>query len=259
MAEKTKYIVGTSGYSFTDWVGPYYPSGTTRQDMFSLYVQRFPTVEVNSTFYRMPAGQMVAALARKSPPDFRLWIKGNRQVTHEGDRSVAAEFLDALTPLREAGKLAGVLLQFPQSFHRTVAARKYLAAAVEDFRSVPLAVEFRHASWDHPATVEGLRERDVALVIPDVPPIRSLYRPAPALTSPTGYLRLHSRDADKWYAGAVERYDYSYSEPEMRELIRHWSSIEAGADTIYAFFNNCHRGQAAINAEAFRRLLGQVG
>ncbi len=256
--DKKKYIVGTSGYSFADWVGEFYPPGTRSREMFDIYVRHFNAVELNFSFYRMPSARMLASLVGRSPDGFEFWVKANRRTTHEHDRSAADEFAENLAPLLEAGKLAGVLLQFPQSFHRTVANRRYLAAALEDFSSLPLAVEFRHESWDRPETVEGLCAREVTLVIPDVPPIRGLYRPEPAATSKVAYFRLHSRNPDKWYAGAAARYDYSYSEPEIRQMLQSWSAVAADADKVYTLFNNCHRGQAAANAAAFKRILLQV-
>jgi uncharacterized protein YecE (DUF72 family) len=248
-------IVGTSGYSFEDWVGTFYPPGTRKQDMFARYVQVFPAVELNFTYYRMPTQRTLEALARRSPADFTFWVKANQELTHKHNRAVAGEFIDGLQPLRDAGKLAGVLMQFPQSFHRTVENRKYLAAAIRDFAATPLAVEFRHCSWEAPATLDGLRERNVALVVPEVPAIDSLYHSPPAVTSTTGYVRLHSRDASKWYASGADRYDYSYSEEELRELAREWAELAETADRVFAFFNNCHGGQAAENAEAFRRIM----
>ncbi|MGC9455777.1 MAG: DUF72 domain-containing protein [Phycisphaerae bacterium] len=252
-----KYRVGTSGYSFADWVGNFYPSGTQSREMFDIYVKHFNVVELNFTYYRMPSARTLASLERRSGDGFEFWVKANSRTTHEQDRTAADEFINNLSPLRDSGKLAGVLLQFPQSFHRTAENRKYLAATIEDFHPLPLAVEFRHYSWDRPETVEGLCSRGVTLVIPDVPKIRSLFRPAPAATSNTAYFRLHSRNADKWYAGAAQRYDYNYSEQELRELLESWSPTVKDCGKIYTLFNNCHRGQAAENALAFSRLLSR--
>ncbi|HUT59299.1 MAG TPA: DUF72 domain-containing protein [Phycisphaerae bacterium] len=254
----SKYIVGTSGYSFDDWVGPFYPPGTRRGEMLSHYAQRFETVELNFTFYRMPVPRTLARMADNTPPDFGFWVKANREITHEQRREPAAEFIAALAPLRDAGKLQGVLLQFPQSFRRTVGARKFLAAALEDFAALPTAVEFRHRSWEHPATLAGLRERDVALVVPDAPAIADLFRPEPTVTGRFGYLRLHSRDADGWYAGMARRYDYSYTAAQLADINDTWAPLAEQVEKVYAFFNNCHRGQAAANAEAFRRIIGQI-
>ena len=258
MTSAIQYIVGTSGYSFADWVGTFYPAGTRQNEMLRLYVQRFQTVELNFTFYRMPSAATLERIAGASPPGFDFWVKANQQLTHRRDRSGCREFLGNLQPMQSRNKLAGVLLQFPQSFHRTVGNRKYLAAALAEMESVPLAVEFRHRSWEHPSTLEGLRQRNVTLAVPDAPALPDLYHTRPAATTRTGYLRLHSRDASKWYAGAAERYDYSYSEAELTEVAHDWSELADQVDRVYAFFNNCHRGQAAENAEAFRRIVGQL-
>ena len=147
-----------------------------------------------------------------------------------------------------------MLLQYPQSFHRTVANRRALQGALEAFESVPAAVEFRHGSWDHPATFEGLRERGVTLVVPDVPDIGSLFRPRAMLTSRTVYFRLHSRASAQWYVGMEERYDYSYGDEELRGLCDTWSLLAAQAERIFVFFNNCRHGQAAKNARRFMEI-----
>jgi len=258
MNAATRYIVGTSGYSFADWVGRFYPPGTKSADMFAHYAAHFEAVELNFTYYRLEAGATLARLARVSPPAFRFWVKANQATTHRQDRAAAEPFNANLVPLAEAGKLAGVLLQFPQSFHRTVAGRKYLAAALDDLAGSPLAVEFRHRSWQHPATVAGLRQRGVTLVVPDVPDLPDLYRSDAQATSRTGYLRLHSRTAENWYAGGAKRYDYDYNRDELASLARQWSALADPVDEVYVFFNNCHRGQAADNAEAFRKVLAEM-
>jgi len=252
------YTVGTSGYSFADWIGPFYPATASKHNMFEHYVQHFDAVELNYTFYRMPAVRTLESLARRSPARFEFWVKANQRTTHEGDLSVIPEFVDSLQPLREAGKLAGVLLQFPQSFHRTVATRKFLGAALESFNGVHRAVEFRHHSWNHPATMTGLRDYNITLVVPDVPALPGLFRRGATATTTTGYLRLHSRNAERWYGSSVQRYDYDYSVEEMQGLLEEWAQLGEKLDKTYAFFNNCHGGQAARNAEAFGRILEQM-
>ena len=249
-----KFLVGTSGYSFRDWVGTFYPSGTRAKDMFDFYVRHFRTVEINYTFYRMPSAATLEAMARQTLPEFSFWVKAHQQFTHEHELKAAKEFLEALGPMQARGQLAGLLLQYPQSFHRTVANRRALQWALEAFASVPAAVEFRHGSWDHPATFEGLQERGVTLVVPDVPDIGSLFRPRAMLTSRTGYLRLHSRLSTSWYAGGAERYDYDYSDEELRGLCSTWNSLADQAERIFVFFNNCRHGQAAKNARRFMEI-----
>jgi len=259
MASENRYLIGTSGWSFKDWVGTFYPADTQQRGMLACYVHHFETVEINYTFYRLPSARTMESIAAKAPESFRFWVKANQAATHDLDRTVSRPFLDGLAPMLDSGKFAGLLLQFPQRFHRTVANRKCLSVALEDYRSVPLAVEFRHQSWQHPSVLQGLRDRDVTLVIPDVPDLPGLYRQAAAATNRTGYLRLHSRDASKWYnEGGADRYDYSYSREELDELIEAWEALEEPMDEVYTFFNNCHHGQAAQNAEALRRILGQI-
>jgi len=256
---RNTYIIGTSGYSFKDWVGTFYPEGTAQREMLAHYVQHFETVEINFTFYRIPPARTIQAITDKAPEGFRFWVKANQATTHEGQRSIREEFLDGLAPMREAGKFAGLLFQFPQRFHLTVANRKFLAAALEDYKDLPTAVEFRHASWEDPSVLQSLRERNVTLVVPDVPALRGLFRIGAAATTKRGYLRLHSRDASKWYGGeGVDRYDYSYSREELEEIVEAWEELDEPMDEIYTFFNNCHHGQAAENAAALRRILGQI-
>ena len=258
MTPESKYIVGTSGYSFADWVGSFYPPGTRSGEMLDYYVKHFGVVVLNFSFYRLPAADTMFRMAKASPPGFGFWVKAFQDFTHKQDRSQCGAFLASMVPMRDAGKLAGVLMQFPQSFHRTAENRKYLASVLEDMSIVPAAVEFRHSSWDTAATLEGLRERNVTIVIPDVPDLPGLYRPAPAVTTTTGYLRLHSRNANKWHAGAALRYDYSYSREELNTIVDQWRDLARQVDHVYTFFNNCHGGQAAQNAEEFRKIVGQI-
>lgn len=252
-----KFIIGTSGYSFADWVGPFYPPGTASGKMLDEYVKHFSTVELNFSYYRMPTAKTLASIAGRTPEGFSFWIKANQETTHRSNREVAGPFLEALAPLTEAGKLAGVLMQFPQSFHRTAVNRQYLAHALEDFASVPVAVEFRHNSWQAEQTLAGLRERNVTLVIPDAPDVSSLYHHPAVATNAVGYLRLHSRNADKWYAGPVERYDYNYSPAQLTDIAAQWTPLAELVEKVYVYFNNCHSAQAAENAESFQRLLAQ--
>ncbi|NLF30197.1 MAG: DUF72 domain-containing protein [Planctomycetes bacterium] len=256
--QAVRFLIGTSGYAFDDWVGPFYPPDLPQERRFAYYAERFDTLELNFTYYRMPTEGMMQRFARTSPEGFTFWVKANQETTHKQNRDAAGPFRDAMAPLAEAGKLGGVLLQFPQSFHRTIDNRRYLDAALTDLDGLPLAVEFRHASWAAPPTTSGLARRGVTLVVPDVPPLTNLYRSGPAATTTTGYLRLHSRDAAQWYAGAALRYDYSYGDDELRELAAAWTEPALGVQRVFAFFNNCHRGQAAVNAQRFEEIVADI-
>lgn len=258
MSAAEKFVVGTSGYSFKDWVGPFYPPGTQQGDMLEQYRRSFSTVELNFTFYSMPVARTLENMVRLCGSGFDFWVKANQEITHKANTTVIQEFDDNLAPMRAAGRLAGVVLQFPQSFQRTEANRRYLARVAEMMSRDRLAVEFRHESWDHPATYQGLRQRDITLIVPDAPAVPNLFRPPPMLTSRVGYLRLHSRNADKWYAGRVLRYDYTYNTQELRDVLAQWQPVADYADRVYVFFNNCHGGSAARNAVEFQELLRQA-
>lgn len=258
MVAGEKYIVGTSGFSFDDWIGTFYPSGTKASEMFSLYVGHFGMVELNFSFYAMPGERTFESFLDRSPEGFEFWVKVNQQITHEQSLAQVPNFVSATNVIRQANKLVGLILQFPQSFKRTVESRKFLAQAIDSFGDNPLAVEFRDHSWDHPSTFTGLRDRGVTLVVPDAPQLPGLFHPRPAATSKIAYLRLHSRNARKWYSGEKLRYDYSYSDDELRGIVNDWQEVAAQVDKVYTMFNNCHRGQAAQNAEAFKRVVGQI-
>src|SRR5258707_4146087 len=113
--------VGTSGYSFPDWVGPFYPPGTRSGDFLSYYSRHFDVVEVNSTYYRIPHSSVIEKMERKTPGDFHFVVKLHQSMTHEGDldSSNVRHFLEAIAPLENAGKYDGLLAQFPWAFRRS--------------------------------------------------------------------------------------------------------------------------------------------
>src|SRR5213076_127952 len=95
-------LVGTSGYSFKDWVGPFYPAGMKSSDFLAFYAERFPVVEVNTTYYGIPRPELLEKMERKTPPGFRFIAKLNQAMTHEGstDAAIYRDFLAAIEPLK---------------------------------------------------------------------------------------------------------------------------------------------------------------
>ncbi len=254
-----KVLVGTSGYSFRDWVGPYYPQGIKSGDMLPFYAEEFDTVEVNYTYYRMPTEKTTAGMVRKTPEGFRFFVKAHKSATHERDLAGTGEFLAALAPMRSEGRLSGVLFQFPQSFKNTAENRKYLKAVSEAFGDdIPLAVEFRDRSWDSEAVYSYLEETGLNFVAVDEPEVSTLFPRVARATGGVGYLRLHSRDGGKWYKGGAARYDYLYSEAELREWLPGLREMAAKARTLFVYFNNCHAAQAVRNARRMKELLSQT-
>jgi len=250
--------IGTSGYSFKDWKGTFYPEDLPAQQMLPFYAERFDTVEVNFTYYRMPTEETTAGMAAKVPEGFTFFVKAFQDLTHKGDLSGAAEFASGVEPMREAGKLAGLLFQFPQRFKRTRANREYLAALVKGFEGFTLAFEFRDRSWAREDVYRSLEERSVALVCPDEPEASTLFPRLARATSDVGYVRFHSRAGEKWYKGEAARYDYDYSDDELREWLPMLEAMARRAKRLFVYFNNCHRGQAAKNAESMKRIVEQA-
>ena len=111
-------LLGTSGYSFPDWIGPFYPPSIARSRMLDYYARQFNAVEINTTYYRIPPPSTMFAMERKTPPGFEFVVKANQEMTHAGslDPDLYRAFHRALEPLRMAGKLSGVIAQFPYAF-----------------------------------------------------------------------------------------------------------------------------------------------
>ncbi len=251
--------IGTSGYSFKDWVGPYYPQGTRSGDMLALYARDFGAVEVNYTYYRLPSEKTTAGMVKKTPPGFQFFVKAHKTATHERDLADTSDFLAALAPMRSEGKLSGILFQFPQSFKNTEDNRKYLRAVAEEFgEDLPLAVEFRDNSWDQKPLYGYLEKLGLNFVAVDEPEVSTLFPRTARATGELAYLRLHSRDSAKWYKGGAERYDYLYSEQELQEWLPGLREMAKRAKNLFIYFNNCHAAQAVQNAKRMREILSQT-
>jgi uncharacterized protein YecE (DUF72 family) len=253
--------IGASGYSYDDWVGSFYPKGLAKSDFLRFYASRFPVVEVNATYYRIPPPRSFAAMAAKSPPGFRFIVKAHQDMTHHHSReaSLYATFLDAVQPLRDADKFDGVLLQFPFAFRNEAAGRSHLALLRDRLPGMRLWAEFRHASWAEPAVLAFLRDRNIGYCSVDEPSLPGLMPPVAAATTDAGYIRFHGRNAATWWGGGHERYDWDYTAEELSEWLDRIRDLATATDRTYIFFNNCYMGRAVKSAALLRRLLGMEG
>jgi len=273
-----RVFVGTSGYSFADWVGPFYPPGTRAGDFLAHYARHFAAVEVNATYYRVPPPAAMAAMERKSPPGFRFVVKVNQAMTHERllAPALVRDFRAALEPLREAGKFDGLLAQFPWGFRRTEANEAHLDRLRHALGDDPLFVEFRHDSWAGAGVADRLRAAGLGFCAVDEPELEGLMPPVTHLTAADAYVRFHGRNARNWWGGAPaekrpaahgpaaarppgDRYDYDYRADELREWVEKVRDLANQARRTYLFFNNCHAGQAARSAKLMQQLLRQRG
>ena len=250
--------IGTAGYSYKDWIGPFYPEGTKDNLMLDYYAANFNFVEVNSSYYHMPGSRLFESINRKTPEDFKFAVKLFGGFTHERNvgTTEAEQFKYALGPIIESGKLACLLAQFPYSFHCTVGNVKYLKKLGEMFRGFEINVEFRNQEWIKDKVFDMLKESGLGFVCVDEPGIKGLIKNVIVVTSKTAYLRLHGRNAEKWYGGeGSERYDYLYTENELTEWVDGIHELEDNSKTVLISFNNHPFGKAIQNAMMLMNLL----
>jgi uncharacterized protein YecE (DUF72 family) len=273
----TEIRIGTCSWADEALSKHWYPKGLPAGERLAHYAQHFDTVEVDSTYYRLPAEEMVRRWAERTPDDFVMHVKAFGLMTRHpvklealppdlrdeaptDDRGrverpsrefrgeVFRRFLDALEPLRSEGKLGGILFQFPSYVVYKDRSLDYLRWAREQLGDDEMLVEFRHVSWlddEHrDQTLRFLEELGATNVIVDAPRIEGAKNVVPtvlALTSPTAYVRFHGRNAGTWNkrgGSASERFDYLYSEEELEEWVAPLRELAGQAEQAYAFFNN---------------------
>jgi len=248
--------VGTSGWTYDDWAGRFYPDGVRGSERLAYYAGRFDTVEVNATFYRFPTDAMIAAWNRTLPARFHLVVKGHRRITHvhklrpEGDGSLRG-FLERVVALRA---LRVVLWQLPPSFRADVdrlgdfleRLQGIARSLARGRRRLRHAIEFRHRSWWEDERVPALLARfRAAFVAVSHPRLPSAVVP----TADFLYVRFHGTGA--------RLYDHDYSDDELAEWAERLAPHLANR-ALYAFFNNDWHAHAPKNALRFRELLARA-
>jgi uncharacterized protein YecE (DUF72 family) len=297
--------IGTCSWADEALSKYFYPPGTPSGARLPYYAEHFDTVEVDSTYYRLPVPEMVERWAERTPEDFVFHVKAFGVMTRHAvklealptdlrdeapvddkgrlerpSREFRAEifrrFREALEPLRSAGKLGGILMQFAPYVVPREASIDYLEFAREQLGEDDMLVEFRHRSWyedDQRAETLALLERIGAThVVVDAPQVDAKNVPPTvlAVTSSMTYVRFHGRNADTWNVrgrSAAERFDYLYSEDELREWVEPLQELAGQAEQAFAVFNNNNRSpsgdggfvaQAPTNAFMLRKLLAEA-
>jgi len=251
--------LGTSGFSYDDWVGSFYPVGMPKQEWLAYYAHEFNTCEVNSTFYALPKLSSIKAMVEKTGEGFIFSIKANQEMTHQrGDNApVFKAFRQILEPIITAGKLGCILAQFPYSFRFNRHNWDYLARFREWLGELPMVIEFRNAQWLRSEVFDWLRHQDLGFCCVDEPQLPNLLPPLAMVTSRIGYIRFHGRNSAKWWQHeqAYERYDYSYTPQELSQWLPKIQKLDSIAGRTFIFANNHWRGQAVSTIRQLRVML----
>jgi uncharacterized protein YecE (DUF72 family) len=289
--------IGTSGWNYPSgrgtWNGVFYPAARGRPKTFdelSFYAEHFDTVEVNTTFYGPPRPDVSRAWADRAPAGFEFSVKLYQKFTHPemfkktlrrklpaasapgGDawldrlarpnQADLDQFRTGIDPLVAAGKLGALLAQFPASFKNTPATRDYVSDLLRDFSGFRVAVELRHRSWSDAIgdTLGLLNAFGAAWVQIDEPKFRFSIRQN-YLPNVEGfyYMRLHGRNAAKWWRHekSDDRYDYLYSREELQEFVDTADAARRLVRKLYLYTNNHFSAKSVANAAMIKKALGE--
>lgn len=247
-----KFHVGTSGYSYKDWKGTFYPENLPAGKWFEFYEKRFSTVELNVTFYRLPKRIAFVHWYKRSPEDFLFFVKGSRYITHlkrlKDPKPSLKKFFSVVSPLKE--KLAGVLWQFPSNFKEDAPRLEAFLEALAKYKVKRSVFEFRNETWLGDATQKLLKAYGAAYCHADWPPFY-LTDPPPVVV-PFVYVRRHGVKGTK-------KYRSFYSDAVLKkdaQKIRRW--LGEGRE-VFAYFNNDYEGHAIQNADTLARFVGKTG
>src|SRR6202050_1410971 len=273
--------IGTAGWSYKDWEGVFYPPGMQRRRQHPLeYLARFfDTTEINTSFYGPLKPELAKLWCRRIAsvnPDFLFTAKLYRAFTHSpiaitGPTSAATirptdddeiRTREGLDVLANEGRLGALLIQFPVSFKNTSLNREYLDRLLRQFIEYPRVVEVRHSSWNDPETLAAFAQRNVGFCNIDQPLLGRSLAPTEHLTGAIGYIRLHGRNYEHWFAdqGAdsgnrTDRYNYLYNERELAGWKERIESVAERAQTTYVITNNHFESKAGVNALELKAMI----
>ena len=243
-------LLGTSGWSYKEWIGPFYQKG--EKSMLAAYSRVFKTVEIDSTFYRYPSKGMVFGWLRYTKPDFIYAAKLPQLITHEkkldpakGVEEDLNKFLQLMEPLQFNGKLACLLAQLPPSLKLNLTLMEsFFALFPTQFR---LAVEFRHPSWLNSQTTQLLEKYNVAYTAVDEP----LLPPDMHVTSDIAYIRWHGKGEQPWY-------NYHYKTEELKQWVPKVKEAASKTKKVYGYFNNHYHAYAVKNSLEMAEMLEMI-
>jgi uncharacterized protein YecE (DUF72 family) len=248
--------IGTQGWNYDAWVGPFYPEGTRPADYLGVYARAFSTVEIDSTFYAIPSVRTVRGWASRTPPEFIFALKFPQEITHENrlrdSADSAALFFDRA---RELGpKLGPILMQLGPDFgpSELPALASFLPLIPRDLK---VAVEFRQRGWIHDGVLALLAEHNVAMALVDARwiPRKTMQSLATRPTADFAYLR--------WMGPNRDLVDYSRIQIDRTRELESWShiirSLSQRVKQIVGYINNHFAGHSPASARELQRLLKQ--
>ncbi len=263
--------IGTSGFQFDDWKGTIYPPNISNQDMLSYYEKElgFDTVEVNFTYYRLPSSRALEGMMRKTSDDFEFVVRSHKEMTHEiweddqrkslkENEEIFIRFKEGVKPLKEAGRLGCILIQFPSFFWPKRENFDYILTCKERLKEIPLVVEFRNRNWVNERTFSFLKAQNLGFCVVDEPKLPRLMPFTPKVTSDVGYMRFHGRNVNWFKASREERYNYLYTPNQLESFLPSIRNIVQSSEKAFIFFNNCHAGHAVKNSLYLKRLMGLI-
>ena len=254
-----KLFLGTSGYSFPHWRGVFYPRRIAGKNWLGYYALKFNSVEINSTWYRILSADSTQRMADSVPDGFVFSVKLHSSMTHSRDalRSQWAAFRRMCRPFVQSGRMGVVLAQFPWSFPFREESFCHLASIRKNLADMKVAVEFRHKKWYSAESLHRLRGMGFIPVSVDLPGLPGLPDNGLIDGGAAVYLRLHGRNSGSWWGNTQQRYDYLYTDNELKILAERLQRLSKGVKSCYVFFNNCHMGKAALNAADMQKLLAE--
>jgi uncharacterized protein YecE (DUF72 family) len=278
--------IGTAGWSYKDWDGIFYPPGMQHRKQHPLeYLARFfDTTEINTSFYGPLKPEWAKLWCRKVAAvnkNFLFTAKLYRAFTHspiavmeptsaatirptDDDEARTREGLDAIAT---EGRLGALLIQFPVSFKNTSLNRDYLERLLRQFIEYPRVVEVRHSSWNDAATLAAFAQKDVGFCNIDQPVLGRSLAPTEHVTSAIGYVRLHGRNYENWFAdrdsddrrsdidNRNDRYNYLYNHRELTDWKEKIESVAERAQKTYVITNNHFESKAGVNALELKAML----
>ena len=231
-----KTLAGTSGYAFKEWKGPFYPEKMKDAEMLGFYASKFPVVEINNTFYRMPKEQVLLDWAAQVPEHFTFAIKASQRITHHARlKPESADSVDYLLKNAAAlgNRLGPILFQLPPNLKKELdRLRIFLERLPADRR---YTVEFRHESWFEDDVFAALKERNVALCISE----QSDFKTPVVSTADWGYLRLHRFDYDEPMLAEWARVVKSQAWSDAYVIFKHDEGVGSGPPAVSSFVRAC--------------------